>query len=65
MSLLTHFFLLPHHLTRILDGGSADTTTGTIAGFLLNMVLHPEVQAKAQAQIDQVVGAERLPAFSE
>ena len=48
-----------------LDGGSADTSTGTIAGFLLNMVLHPEIQAKAQAEIDRVVGSERLPTFTE
>jgi cytochrome P450 len=48
-----------------LDGGSADTSTGAIAGFLLNMVLHPEIQQKAQAEIDRVVGSERLPTFAE
>lgn len=29
------------------------------------MVLHPEVQAKARAEIESVVGAERLPDFSD
>ncbi len=29
------------------------------------MVLHPEVQEKAQAQIDAVVGSERLPTFED
>jgi cytochrome P450 len=48
-----------------LDAASADTTSGTIAGFLLNMVLHPETQQKAQAEIDRVVGSERLPSFAE
>jgi cytochrome P450 len=49
----------------VLDGGSADTTAGTIAGFLLHMVLHPDIQKKAQAEIDRVVGSERLPTFAE
>jgi cytochrome P450 len=48
-----------------LDGGSADTTTGTMAGFVLNMILHPNIQEKAQAEIDRVVGSERLPTLSE
>ena len=29
------------------------------------MVLHPEVQAKAQRDIDRVVGSDRLPDFSD
>lgn len=29
------------------------------------MVLHPEVQKKAQAEIDQVVGRDRLPVYSD
>jgi cytochrome P450 len=31
--------------------------------FLLAMLLHPEAQAKAQAEIDRVVGKDRLPDF--
>jgi cytochrome P450 len=33
--------------------------------FFLFMTLHPEVQAKAQAEIDAVVGRDRLPTFSD
>jgi cytochrome P450 len=33
--------------------------------FLLAMVLHPKVQAKAQEEIDWVVGPERLPNFGD
>jgi hypothetical protein len=33
--------------------------------FLLAMVLHPEVLAKAQKEIDTVVGRDRLPTFSD
>ncbi|OAX34805.1 cytochrome P450 [Rhizopogon vinicolor AM-OR11-026] len=44
--------------------GSAQTS-GTILVFLLAMILHPEVQAKAQADIDRVVGKDRLPDFND
>lgn len=33
--------------------------------FVLAMVLYPEVQAKAQEEIDRVTGKERLPTFSD
>ena len=29
------------------------------------MILYPEVAAKAQAEIDKVVGSERLPTFED
>ncbi|KAG1809325.1 cytochrome P450 [Suillus subaureus] len=40
-------------------------TTNTLLVFLLAMVLNPEVQAKAQAEIDRVVGKDRLPNFDD
>ncbi|KAG0697077.1 cytochrome P450 [Suillus ampliporus] len=45
--------------------GASETTTSTLLVFLLAMVLHPELQAKAQAEIDQVVGKDRLPDFDD
>lgn len=42
-----------------------DTTWATLTVFVLNMVLHPEVQAKAQKEIDEVVGRDRLPTFED
>jgi cytochrome P450 len=33
--------------------------------FFLAMVLYPNVQAKAQAEIDAVVGRDRLPSHSD
>lgn len=33
--------------------------------FVLNMVLHPEIQEKAQACIERVVGLDRLPDLSD
>ena len=40
-------------------------TYSTLLVFLLAMVLHPEVQAKAQADIDRVIGKDRLPDFDD
>jgi len=42
-----------------------DTTWSTLVVFMINMVLHPEVQMKAQTEIDAVVGPDRLPEFSD
>jgi len=44
---------------------SGDTIMATVSLFLLAMVLHPEVAAKAQKEIDTVVGSERLPKFTD
>ncbi|KAJ8592290.1 cytochrome P450 [Rhizopogon salebrosus TDB-379] len=45
--------------------GGVETTFSTLLVFFLAMVLHPEVQAKAQAEIDRVVGKDRLPDFDD
>ncbi|KAI9571605.1 cytochrome P450 [Boletus coccyginus] len=45
--------------------GASDTVVSAIHAFFLAMVLFPEVQAKAQAELDAVVGSERLPSFSD
>lgn len=45
--------------------GGAETTDSSLHMFLLAMVLHPEVQIKAQEEIDRVVGDSRLPDFSD
>jgi cytochrome P450 len=42
-----------------------DTTWATLMVFILNMVLHPEVQLKAQEILDRVVGKARLPTFED
>ncbi|KAF7541762.1 hypothetical protein G7Z17_g11875 [Cylindrodendrum hubeiense] len=43
----------------------ADTTWATCVIFILNMVLHPEIQEKARDQLDSVIGPDRLPEFSD
>ncbi|KAF9064351.1 cytochrome P450 1 [Rhodocollybia butyracea] len=44
---------------------ASDTTMSSIASFLLTMTQHPEVQSKAQAEIDHVIGRDRLPTFDD
>ncbi|KAF5254727.1 hypothetical protein FANTH_466 [Fusarium anthophilum] len=43
----------------------ADMTWATCVIFILNMVLHPEIQEKAQQELDAVIGSNRLPDFSD
>ncbi|CCM04678.1 uncharacterized protein FIBRA_06864 [Fibroporia radiculosa] len=46
-------------------GAASDTTVHALESFFLVMILYPDVQRKAQAEIDSVVGPGRLPKFSD
>ncbi|QRW17612.1 cytochrome P450 family protein [Rhizoctonia solani] len=46
-------------------GAGVETMVNTLMVFLLAMVLHPELQRKAQEEIDSVVGQNRLPVFDD
>ncbi|KXN92808.1 O-methylsterigmatocystin oxidoreductase [Leucoagaricus sp. SymC.cos] len=48
-----------------LFAAGADTLGAAIIVFILAMTLNPEVQAKAQAEIDRVLESGRLPEFSD
>ncbi|KAJ7649359.1 cytochrome P450 [Mycena polygramma] len=43
----------------------ADSTASQNYVFFLAMTLYPEVQAKAQAELDTVIGSDRLPSFND
>jgi cytochrome P450 len=43
----------------------ADTTGSAVLSFFLAMLVYPEVQAKAQAEVDRVVGQGRLPDIND
>ncbi|KAG1756031.1 cytochrome P450 [Suillus lakei] len=45
--------------------GGADTTVSAIYSLFLAMTLFPDVQKKAQAEIDAIVGLDRLPSFAD
>ncbi|KAF4621589.1 hypothetical protein D9613_012598 [Agrocybe pediades] len=53
------------HTAAIAYVGGADTTVSSVQSFFLAMALYPEVQKKAQAELDRVVGPNRLPDFSD
>jgi len=48
-----------------MSAAAADTTISTLTSFFLAMIMFPEVQKRAQAEIDRVVGTKRLPSFSD
>ncbi|KAG2008249.1 cytochrome P450 [Coprinopsis cinerea AmutBmut pab1-1] len=43
----------------------ADTTVSSAQALILALAMHPEVQRKAQKEIDSVVGTDRLPNMSD
>ncbi|KAJ7486676.1 cytochrome P450 [Mycena latifolia] len=45
--------------------GGADTTVSALGTFILAMTMYPDVQKKAQAAVDDVVGTNRLPDFND
>ncbi|KAL4914581.1 cytochrome P450 [Aspergillus aurantiobrunneus] len=45
--------------------GGADTTVSTLSCFFLAMALYPDVQEKAQAELDRVLGPTTLPTFND
>jgi len=52
-------------LGGVMYGAGSDTTSDAIATFIMTMVNHPEVQRKAQEEIDRVVGRDRMPSFAD
>lgn len=42
-----------------------DTTTNTIISTITNLYLNAEIQRKAQAEMDAVVGSDRLPEMAD
>ncbi|KAJ7836430.1 cytochrome P450, partial [Mycena leptocephala] len=43
----------------------SDTTVSALGTFILGMLMNPEAQKKAQAEIDSVVGVGHLPGFAD
>ncbi|RPD57200.1 CyP450 monooxygenase [Lentinus tigrinus ALCF2SS1-7] len=51
-------------MSSVFEAGS-DTTASVLKTFCLAMSLYPDVQKKAHAELDAVVGHDRLPDFSD
>ncbi|KJZ73928.1 hypothetical protein HIM_06596 [Hirsutella minnesotensis 3608] len=47
------------------QAAATDTTAANLEGFIAAMVMFPEVQARAQEEIDRVVGRDRLPCLED
>ena len=60
LTLTTDFLLILLH-----SMGGAETTSGMMAWWMLAMLAYPESQARAQAELDAVVGRARLPTFAD
>ncbi|KAH6906083.1 cytochrome P450 [Coprinopsis sp. MPI-PUGE-AT-0042] len=45
--------------------GGADTTASSGLALVLALAMHPEVQKRAQKEVDAVVGTERVPSFED
>ncbi|KAL1873218.1 hypothetical protein Daus18300_004038 [Diaporthe australafricana] len=52
-------------LTTNLLGAGVDTTSGTLTSTVLALCLFPEVQSKAQAEIDTVLGGTKSPSWED
>ncbi|KAJ7598538.1 cytochrome P450 [Mycena floridula] len=46
-------------------GAAGETTQATMLNFILAMMLHPNIQSRAQEELDAVVGKDRLPLLSD
>lgn len=57
----THFSYVPASLF----GAGSDTTASTLCSAFLALVTHPSVLKAAHAELDAVVGSERLPTFED
>ncbi|CDO76596.1 hypothetical protein BN946_scf184868.g10 [Trametes cinnabarina] len=49
----------------VIYAAGTDTTVTALKSFVLAMLLHPEVYKRAQSEIDQVVGPDRLPDWDD
>ncbi|TFK33619.1 cytochrome P450 [Crucibulum laeve] len=56
--------LLAYTAGTVLEAGS-DTTASTMQSFILFMLSHPHVLERLRADIDRVVGPDRLPSFDD
>ncbi|EIW58796.1 cytochrome P450 [Trametes versicolor FP-101664 SS1] len=56
---------LSRNVTATIYAAGSDTTNAAVHAFVLAMAMFPEAQRKAQAELDAVVGPDRLPDFAD
>ena len=57
--------MLHRYLGGVLLEGGSDTSSSYLQTVALAMAAYPEVQKKAQAEIDRVVGRDRAPTLDD
>ncbi len=61
--------LCPSEISRVkptwISPGGSDTTVAAVGGFILAMLMNPDVQAKAYSELEKVLGPGDLPRFSD
>ncbi|OSC97213.1 cytochrome P450 [Trametes coccinea BRFM310] len=53
------------YLAGSMFGAGSDTTAGVLPIVIMAAARHPQMQARVQAQLDEVVGRDRLPTFAD
>ncbi|KAK7460413.1 hypothetical protein VKT23_009133 [Stygiomarasmius scandens] len=53
------------HICAVAYTAGTDTTVSLLLSLILVLVCHPELQKRAQAELDSVVGSDRLPDFKD
>ncbi|KAG2018406.1 cytochrome P450 [Coprinopsis cinerea AmutBmut pab1-1] len=53
------------NVASVTHAAGSDTTLGVALAFLNLIAMYPEVQSKAQSELDEVVGPGRMPDFSD
>lgn len=61
----TDFFGQHSYLGGVLLEGGSDTTSSFLQSLILALVAFPEVQVKAQEELDRVVGNDRAPSLED
>jgi len=55
----------PFRVLTITSAAGAETTSGVMAWWMLAMVTYPDIQKRAQEELDSVVGQTRIPTFAD
>jgi cytochrome P450 len=62
---LFHLFSMHPELNSAFSSAGSETTAAAMAWWMLAMTMYPEVQRKAQEEIDDVVGRDRMPTIAD
>ncbi|KAF7428477.1 hypothetical protein PC9H_007701 [Pleurotus ostreatus] len=61
----THFDLSAEEISHVLMDGGVETSSAFLLTFILALACNPACQAKAQSEIDRVIGDHRMPTLED